>query len=483
MNFRSKTAIRVAKLTSKLIKKMNRGSGVTLPGYVACLIDPRILTTLSTMVTEDIFVVMGTNGKTTANAILYEALDRDGHKVISNRTGANMLNGIVSAFVLATNKDCTLSANYACIEVDEMASVRVLPLLKPDYAILTNIARDQIDRFGEVEVTYQKIKSAFDSTPDTTLVINCDDPLSYSLTRECNNPIITYGITENVFKDGSIKEEVFCPLCSSKDYNQGCNPLSFNSKVSSDDKCNTNVKCESSSVRKPPILEYEFIHYGQLGIYHCLTCDFKRPNPEFTATNITRTNEAYSFKIDDLEVNSTASATYNIYNTLSAMAVLKSSKAKVPNLKQSIEGFDYGNNRESIFILDDARIQLHLAKNPVGFQQKISLMIKDNNPKDVIFLINDTYQDGEDVSWLWDVDFAQLLKANITKLFCGGVRQYDVGLRLKYEEIPCYFVEPLETTIKLLLTSGSKNIYIVMNYSNLYPTNALLTRLVKGEHS
>ena len=153
MRLRSKFAVKCAKATSSLIKKLNRGSGVTLPGYVARLIDPNILKELSGQVRKKTIVTMGTNGKTTTNAILCKALEHEGQKVIINRTGANMLNGIISAFVLATDKHGNLDADYACIEVDEIASVGVLPKIEPDCALLTNISRDQLDRFGEVDIT------------------------------------------------------------------------------------------------------------------------------------------------------------------------------------------------------------------------------------------------------------------------------------------------------------------------------------------
>ena len=461
MRLRSKLAVKAAKLSSNFIKMMNRGSGATLPGYVARMIDPTILSTMANMVREKNFVVMGTNGKTTTNAILYEALKAEGYKVIINRTGANMLNGIISAFVLATDKDCVLRADYACIEVDEIASVRVLPFIKPDYALLTNIARDQLDRFGEMEVTFQKIKTAFSSTPETTLIINSDDVFSSFLAKECGNPFVTYGINENVFKDGSFKEHVFCRFCSSD----------------VDSKIQSNSSLDSVEVLKPVQLNFDFYHYGQLGIYHCPVCGFARANPDFLATNILRNNDTYSFEIDGMKIDSSAEATYNIYNTLCAVALSKTAGANTTQLKETIENFDYGNNRESTFRIDGAKVQLHLAKNPIGFQQKISLLLKDNKAKDIIFLINDTYQDGEDVSWLWDVDFSQLGEAKIEKLLCAGIRKYDVGLRLKYEEISCGFVEDLETCIKDLMATGSKNIYLIINYSALYPTNALLKKL------
>ena len=206
MRLRSKLAIRAAKLTSILIKKMKRGSGVTLPGYVARRIDPNILTAMAEQVRGKIIVTMGTNGKTTTNAILCRALESEGRKVIINRTGANMLNGIISAFVLATDRKGRLDADFACIEVDEISSVGVLPKLKPDCALLTNISRDQLDRFGEVDITYNKLLTAVKSVPDTTLIINCDDILSYSLAEESGNKFVTCGISEQIFDDISRSE-------------------------------------------------------------------------------------------------------------------------------------------------------------------------------------------------------------------------------------------------------------------------------------
>ena len=165
MRLRSKLAIRAAKLTSFLIKKMKRGSGVTLPGYVARRIDPDILKAMAQQVRGKTIVTMGTNGKTTTNAILCRALESEGKKVIINRTGANMLNGIISAFVLATDKKGRLDADFACIEVDEISSVGVLPKLEPDCALLTNISRDQLARFGEVAITYNNLLTVMISCP------------------------------------------------------------------------------------------------------------------------------------------------------------------------------------------------------------------------------------------------------------------------------------------------------------------------------
>ena len=446
MRLRSRFAVRCAKITSFLSKKMNRGSGATLPGYVARRIDPNILKEISGQVRDKILVTMGTNGKTTTNAILCRALEAEGKKVIINRTGANMMNGIISAFVLATDGKSRLDADFACIEVDELAAAGVLPQLSPDCGVLTNISRDQLDRFGEVDITFNKLMAAVASVPEMKLIITCDDILSCSLAQESGNPYVTCGISEQIFDDISrseIRESIFCRKCGSK-------------------------------------LEYDFFHYGQLGIYHCPSCGWERPEPDFSAENITmREDGLYSFDLDGEHIDSTARTPYNIYNTLSAYTALKTAGAGYKKFKEMIESFDYGNNRESVFHIDGAKVQLHLAKNPIGFQQKVSLVLKDPAPKDIIIQINDTLQDGTDISWLWDVDFQYLADSNASSITTAGTRKYDMGLRLKYEDIPCKSTEDMEGTILELAKSGTKNLYVIVNYSGLYRTNHLLAELEK----
>ena len=446
MRLRSRFAVRCAKITSFLSKKMNRGSGATLPGYVARRIDPNILKEISGQVRDKILVTMGTNGKTTTNAILCRALEAEGKKVIINRTGANMMNGIISAFVLATDRKSRLDADFACIEVDELAAAGVLPQLSPDCGVLTNISRDQLDRFGEVDITFNKLMAAVASVPEMKLIITCDDILSCSLAQESGNPYVTCGISEQIFDDISrseIRESIFCRKCGSK-------------------------------------LEYDFFHYGQLGIYHCPSCGWERPEPDFSAENITmREDGLYSFDLDGEHIDSTARTPHNIYNTLSAYTALKTAGAGYKKFKEMIESFDYGNNRESVFHIDGAKVQLHLAKNPIGFQQKVSLVLKDPAPKDIIIQINDTLQDGTDISWLWDVDFQYLADSNASSITTAGTRKYDMGLRLKYEDIPCRSTEDMEGTILELAKSGTKNLYVIVNYSGLYRTNHLLAELEK----
>ena len=118
----------------------------------------------------------------------------------------------------------------------------------------------------------------------------------------------------------------------------------------------------------------------------------------------------------------------------------------------------------------------YLAKNPVGFQQKLSLLCRDKRQKDIMILINDSAQDGRDVSWLWDVEFGYLADAGAEVIVTAGTRRYDMGLRLKYENIRCQVAEDVEEAVWRLTEQGTKNLYILVNYSGLQPMNRLLER-------
>lgn len=444
MRLRSVLAVKLAGFTYNMIQKMGKGSGLTLPGYIARLIDPKILKTMSGMVKKKTIVVMGTNGKTTTNGILYNVLEEEGYKVIANKTGSNMLNGIISAFVLAAGKDGTIDADYACIEVDENTSVRTLGQLDPDYILLTNISRDQLDRYGEVDTIINILREGIKKAKRAELFINADDVLSYTLALDSGNKFTTFGINDSdVFDSNSrseIKESIFCRKCGKK-------------------------------------LTYRFFHYGQLGDYFCENCGLERPKPDFVASHAVREERGYSFDVDGIRLDTQAEIPYNIYNTASAYAVLKKIGLPQSVIKKRLEEFDYSNRREGVFNIAGARVQLHLAKNPIGFQHKIAHVLKDPAPKDVIVQINDTYQDGKDISWLWDVDFHDLAKGNVSRIVLCGTRRYDMGLRLKYEDIDCGFADNIRDAADDLTKNGTGNLYVIVNYSGIFSTNNILHRL------
>lgn len=442
MKLRSRIAVICGKLAYCILRKLGSGSGSVLPGQVARRIDPEILTELSGMVRKKIIAVTGTNGKTTTNHILAHVLEESGQKVVCNSQGANLMNGIITAFVLSAGTNGKLDADYACIEVDELASVGIFPKLKPDLVVLTNVFRDQLDRTGEVDLVCNKIQKAIESVPDVRLAVNCDDIISYALALQCGRQAVTVGIGEQIAEGmpAGMSESVFCPFCGSR-------------------------------------LAYEFVHYGQLGIYHCPGCRLERPRPDVTVTDVSYHDGTYSFMLDGVRIESGACAPYNVYNTLSAYAALKAVNASVSRFARALREFDYSNMRECAYYINETHVQLYLAKNPIGFQQKIFLISRDEKPKDIIIKINDTKVDGEDVSWLWDVDYRYLADAEASSIVTVGMRGRDMELCLKYNDILCSSTGNIKAAVETLTRYGSRNLYIITNYSGLYKTNRMLDEM------
>lgn len=218
MNIRRIAAIWAAKAAGAGCKLLGR-QGVTWAGKIALKIYPPILQELAAEVRKDIFVVCGTNGKTTTNNMLCAALEEEGNKVICNHTGSNMLNGVVAAFALGAGMNGHIDADYACIEVDEASTRHIFTKIKPNYMVMTNLFRDQLDRYGEIDITMNILEEMIRKVPDMKLIVNGDDALSAYLAKDSGNACIYYGISRPVMKNetNEIREGRFCKCCG-KDF-------------------------------------------------------------------------------------------------------------------------------------------------------------------------------------------------------------------------------------------------------------------------
>jgi len=446
--------------TAKLVKKACQiagKQGVTLAGKIALKIDPTILKGLSMQVREKIIVTCGTNGKTTTNNLLCSAIMAEHNTmsknniVVCNRTGSNMLNGVVSAFVLAAGLNGKLNADYACIEVDEASTVRIFPHFKPDFMILTNLFRDQLDRYGEIDTTMNLLREAMVMAPEMKVIVNGDDSLSAYLAMSSNNEYRTFGISEQYFDQedsNEIREGQFCKQCGEK-------------------------------------LHYHFYHYSQLGHYTCEHCGFKRPLLDFDVKNIVSGGKL-DFDVENLgeitHISAKYRGFYNIYNIVAAHAAGKSAGLHLNNYNKVLADYNPENGRNETFSINGTEIVLNLAKNPAGFNQNILAVMEDKRPKDVIVLINDNSQDGIDVSWLWDVDFDRFKDINAASITVSGIRANDMRLRLKYVDIPAILEQNIEKAIREKIKTGVKNLYVLVNYTALYSTHNILKKMeVEGK--
>ena len=68
-----------------------------------------------------IIIVTGTNGKTTTARMIENALLRAGKSCFLNRSGANLITGITTAFLMNCDLRGRFKAEYAVVECDENA--------------------------------------------------------------------------------------------------------------------------------------------------------------------------------------------------------------------------------------------------------------------------------------------------------------------------------------------------------------------------
>ena len=446
MGLRNTVAVLAAKIICRACKLAGK-QGVTLAGQVALKIAPGILRNLAGQVRKTIFVTCGTNGKTTTNNLLCSALEAEGRKVVCNRTGSNMLNGVVAAFVLQATWMGKLDADCACIEIDEASAVHVFAHFKPNYMILTNLSRDQLDRYGEIDITMNILQKAIRMAPDMKIIVNGDDPLSFYLIKNSGNPFITFGIGQPSLPEQAsgteIREGRFCKVCGAE-------------------------------------LTYHFYHFAQLGDYECLQCGFKRPVLDFYAQNVD-TADGLSFEVNGFYIHASYRGFYNIYNILAAYAAARTAGFPLLHYQKVLADYHPQNGRMEQFLIQNTQVILNLAKNPAGFNQNIAAVMEDKQPKDIIILINDNSADGTDVSWLWDVDFDRLADTNAASVSVSGIRCRDMQLRLKYVDIPSDLQPDIEKAIREKVESGTGNLYVLVNYTGLYHTHVILTKMEEQE--
>ncbi|MGN0162377.1 MAG: MurT ligase domain-containing protein [Candidatus Ornithomonoglobus sp.] len=412
------------------------------PGAFALKICPELVNDINRIVTKKVIVTCGTNGKTTTNNLMCSALEAKGYKVLCNKLGANMLSGIATTYIQAADIFGRVKADYACLEIDEAYTPIVFKQVKPDIMVITNLFRDQLDRYGEIDITVNIIKRAIAEAGNVKMVLNADDPLCVQFGREPNADAVYYGISEKVLPQvDDTKEGRFCPICGRE-------------------------------------LEFDYYHYSQLGSFRCPSCGYKRPEPDYNITNVSlKIPIRFSINGKPMEVN--YKGFYNIYNLAAVYAAMDAAGEGTDDFGRLLEAYKPQIGRMQEFDFNKPVI-LSLSKNPAGFNQAISTVNTDERKKDVIIAINDLANDGRDVSWLWDVDFHKIKDDNLNTLTTTGIRVYDISLRFKYAGIDVdMMTDSMKDAVVKALSTDSEVVYVLVNYTALYPTEGVLKELEK----
>ncbi len=435
----------ICKCVALLLKCMGK-KATTTPGAVALRLYPDILHVMAEKVKGDILAVMGTNGKTTTNNLLADYFEAEGKSVVANRIGANLLSGVTCAFIQKAGWTGKIEADVACLEMDEAWAKHILAFITPTKIIIGNLFRDQLDRYGEIDMTMQYLKQAIALAPKATLICNSDDPLVAATVQPFENKKRFFGIKESFHAyESNIKEGKFCYFCG-----------------------------------RP--LNYRFYHFSQLGDYTC-SCGFTRPEITYNAENI-QVFPRVAFTVTGFgEIELNGRGMYNIYNVLASMAGALECGIAFQTVQKCTKAYTPQIGRMETFCIGGKPVYLVLAKNPAGFNQSVSSVLEDPRTKDIIIAINDGAQDGRDVSWLWDVDFDALVKDRLVLSYkTSGSRYADMGLRLKYAGIDAHKIglySDMKAALDAALSGKGETLYILVNYTALFSTQTLLKELEK----
>ena len=365
--------------------------------------------------------------------MIYNMIQKSGKDVITNNTGANMLPGIVSCLVENFRYKKQNYERYAVIEIDEANLKLVTEHLDPYIITVTNLFRDQLDRFGEVYTTLNKILEGIKKTSDSTLVLNGDESLLGDL--ELNNPCVYFGFNTALDNNKIIDINSDAKYCK---------------------------KCKSP-------YKYHYISYNHLGNFYCSNCGYKRPNLNYSVDKIVeQSSEGSLIQIDNNEYYINQPGTYNIYNGLCAYSIAKLLNINNSVIFNSLKSQRSSFGRQESVIINNKIVKIILVKNPAGFDEAINTIMLDKRKLSLAFILNDNYADGRDVSWIWDVAFEKLTCLNITSVMIAGIRVSDMAVRLKIaglnieDFLLCQNHEELLTTI---MNSENDTIYILATYT------------------
>ncbi len=428
--------LRLLKGVIKVSEKFGKGSA--FPGLLAQKLHYNINNI--DLTTKKIIYVIGTNGKTTTTNLIYQLLKDNQLNVITNFQGANLYNGIITLLLKHLNYNNQLDCDYILLEVDEKTIKQVINILPPQHVVITNFFRDQLDRYGEIDMIVTEIKKAL-ALQDSILYLNGDDPYLYYQFLEFNHKIF-YGIKSDydVVKQEKrdydnyhkTREIIYCPLCGNK-------------------------------------LHYDYYHYAHLGKFYCNKCQI---TPQI---NYLLTQNSDGFIIDNHHYLMKNLPLYFLFNIIASVSLIKNLNLSIMNLSTIIKAFHFPQGRNQVLKINDQNIYLNLVKNVVGFEETIDYVTTHYQNYTLILCINDNYADGKDISWLYDVYLDPLLK-QANQVYTCGLRAYDMALRVElnnYDNI--IVIENIEKCLAQALHHNDQKV-IISNYTALSSVNNFLNK-------
>jgi lipid II isoglutaminyl synthase (glutamine-hydrolysing) len=394
------------------LSRLHGGGATSVPGRVLMRLEPSAIGALGARLVRGSVLVSATNGKTTTAAMAAGILEQAGIPLVHNQAGANMAGGIATTLLAAARPHGAIAGELGLFEVDELWLDTLVDQLRPRAILLSNLFRDQLDRYGELETIAERWDAAMGRS-DARLVLNADDPQIADLGRE-RSDVVYFGVDDDSLAQPGMAHAADAKHCR---------------------------RCGAAYV-------FDAIHLGHLGHYRCESCGQTRPAPAITATDVALEGvRSASFTLrtpaDEAEVRLGLPGLYNVYNALAAAAL--ASTLGVP-LSSIVDGLSrtraaFGRAESVTLSLDGAsarpraaarrELRILLVKNPAGANEVLRTLALEPGQHDLLAVLNDNIADGRDVSWIWDADF-ELLASRIRRVTCSGTRAAELAVRLKY---------------------------------------------------
>ena len=417
-----------AKAAYSTLQATKLSSGTSIIGRIVLKLCPNFLAECNKYIGTKINVT-GTNGKTTTSGLISHLIKASGASVLNNAMGANMLTGVVNALSVSLNP--FKGADYSVIESDEAYLAKIYDKFDADYLVVTNLFRDQLDRYGELATTKRLIQEGIDKKPDLTLLLNADDPLVASF--EGKNKIY-YGIENVYYADETLKS-----------------------------KSNTE---EAFNCPCGKALKYEKKFFAQQGHYYC-DCGYRRPEPKYKA-DVMLYKDHSEIKLNGINYVIPLVGLFNAYNALAAIALAL--EVGIKDIEKNLQSFKVAFGRSEVKYLNGKHTLIQLIKNPIGANEVLKTVDKDSN---LLIIINDNYADGRDVSWLWDAEF-EGVGVNRHEIVVSGTRAEDMALRLKYAGVEKIKIIPdIKKAVEYIGKSADNSITILPTYTALLKINKL----------
>lgn len=411
-SLRAGLAVLGGRAAGALSRRLHVGGGTSVVGIVAQRFYPDIVNHLASQLEYGSITVTGTNGKTTTSGFIAAILSDAGLRVWRNREGSNLMGGVASALVMRARPTGRLRRGgraISILEIDEAVMPQIVRSITPRVAVFTNLFRDQLDRYGEVDTVATLWRQTVGKLPaTTTLVLNADDPTTAYLGADFAGEVLYFGIDDPTLDLTA----------------QG----------------NSSERHQVIDTRTCPRCGGEYIYtarfYSHMGHYSCANCGLARPKADVRAVKV----RADGFDRLRIQVETPTQqgqiviplpGLYNIYNALAAITTASALQLEWSPIVSGIEQFKPAFGRGERVQVEGRTLRLLLAKNPAGFNEVLRTLFSDETPRHVLFVLNDNIADGRDISWIWDVDFERAL-GSIPMAVLAGTRAFDLALRLKY---------------------------------------------------